>query len=72
MVYRRCNENPPATAAILFAEREGAERPEEARTHLLAALKKKPADPKVLEAIVNIDLRSGQLKAAMFLVNSAT
>ncbi len=65
------DENPPATAAILFAEREGAERPEEARTHLLAALKKKPADPKVLEAIVNIDLRSGQLKAAMFFVNSA-
>ncbi|MBW2288292.1 MAG: tetratricopeptide repeat protein [Deltaproteobacteria bacterium] len=64
------SENPPATAAILYARREGANHPEEARAHLLTALEKKPADPKILEALVDISLRSGQLKQAMFLMNS--
>jgi len=63
-------EAPPADAAILFARREAVKRPDEARAHLIAAFKKKPLDPEILAAIVDIDLRSGRLNESLFLVDS--
>ena len=63
-------EKPSVAAAVLFAQREGANQPTEARTHLMAALAQNSANSEALEALVDIDLRSGQLKQAMFLVES--
>jgi tetratricopeptide (TPR) repeat protein len=65
------SEDPPATAAVVFAQRAGVERTDEARKYLIVALKRKPADPKVLAAIAEIDLRTGQTPKAIFLVNGA-
>ena len=44
---------------------------DEARRHLLAAFKRKSANQAVLQALVYIALQSGQLKEAMYLVDSA-
>jgi tetratricopeptide (TPR) repeat protein len=63
-------ESPPIAAAILFAQREGEEKPAEARAHLITALKIRRANPEIIEAIVDLDLRTGQLQKSMFLVNS--
>jgi tetratricopeptide (TPR) repeat protein len=64
-------KEPPATAAIEYARREGDAQPNRAVFHLAAALAREPVNPELLEAIVELDLGAGRLTAALHRINAA-
>jgi tetratricopeptide (TPR) repeat protein len=64
-------ENPPGMAAVEYARREGDAHPKAAAAHLAAALARAPANPEIFEEQVEMDLRTGQLKAALLRLNAA-
>jgi len=64
-------ETPPGAAAVEYARREGDTHPEQAAAHLAAALTRAPANPEILEELVEIDLRKRNVKAALFRLNAA-
>jgi tetratricopeptide (TPR) repeat protein len=64
-------ENPPGTAAVEYARREGDAHPKEAAAHLAAALARAPANPEIFKERVEMDLRTGHLKAALLRLNAA-
>jgi tetratricopeptide (TPR) repeat protein len=57
--------NPPVDAAIEFARREGAARYEVAQAELLDAEGRAPGDPRLLEALVQLDLSTGRAAHAL-------
>jgi tetratricopeptide (TPR) repeat protein len=63
-------ENPPGMAAVEYARREGDAHPKEAAAHLSAALARAPANSEILEERVEMDLRTGHLKAALLRLNA--
>jgi tetratricopeptide (TPR) repeat protein len=64
-------ETPPGAAAVEYARREGDAHPEQAAAHLAAALARAPANPQILEELVEMNLRTGNLKAALLHLNAA-
>jgi tetratricopeptide (TPR) repeat protein len=64
-------KHPPVTAAIEFARRESAAHPDEARAHLVAAITENPGSYEGLNALVELELRSGRLMEALYLVNNS-
>jgi tetratricopeptide (TPR) repeat protein len=61
----------PADAAIDFARREGAANFETAQAALLAASAREPGDPRLLEALVRLDLATGHPELALPLLDAA-
>jgi tetratricopeptide (TPR) repeat protein len=64
-------ETPPRAVAVEYARREGDVHPEQAAAHLEAALSRAPGNPELLEELVEINLRAGNAKAALFRLNAA-
>jgi tetratricopeptide (TPR) repeat protein len=64
-------EKPPAAAAVEYARREGHAHPQRAATYLSAALEREPRNLEILEELVQMDLRRGRSKAALFRLNAA-
>lgn len=63
-------ENPPAAAAVEYARRESGAHPKQAAAHLAAALAREPGNSEVLEELVEMDLQTGQLQAALYRLNA--
>jgi tetratricopeptide (TPR) repeat protein len=63
-------ESPPAAVAVEYARREGDTHPEQAAAHLAAALARAPANPELLEELVEIELRTGNAKGALLRLNA--
>jgi len=59
----------PADAAVAYAELEGEHDPERARTLLLAAFQRSPANHEVLKTLTELDLRGGRLREALERLN---
>ena len=59
----------PAEAAVAYAALEGDREPERARTLLLAAHERAPADHEVLKALTEFDLRGGRVREALDRLN---
>jgi tetratricopeptide (TPR) repeat protein len=59
------SERPPTAAAVEYAARQGAEKPDEARRHLALALRRAPGNHAALEAITRLDLAAGREPAAL-------
>ncbi len=62
--------NPPAGAAVEFARREGGANYAVARQTLLAALTRLPSDPRLLEALIQLDLAAGHADLALALIDA--
>ena len=60
----------PADVAIEFARREGAARYGAAQAALLAALKRAPNDPRLLEALVQLGLAAGHPEFSLALLDT--
>ncbi len=58
-------KNPPADAAIEFARREGSAQPGPARQVLLAEMVRSPDDPRVIEALVQLDISTNHADLAL-------
>jgi len=63
-------DEPPTAAAVEYARREGGDHPKQATVHLTAALAREPANPEILEALVDMDLRAGRSKLALSRINA--
>jgi tetratricopeptide (TPR) repeat protein len=57
--------NPSPAVAIEYARREGAASFDTASNALLAALARSPGDPRLLESLVQLELRTGRAKSAL-------
>ncbi len=62
--------NAPPDAAIEFAHREGSGAFDAARTALLAAQQRAPGDPRVLEALVQLEVAAGESELALLQVET--
>jgi tetratricopeptide (TPR) repeat protein len=62
--------NPPADAAIEFARREGATQYAQARRTLLDASLRSPGDPRLIEALLQLDLAAGHPDLALVQIDA--